>query len=168
MRNRSQLALGLILILLGAWFIAQRQIPALNDLIQLYLNGALKIVAAGALIFLIGLILGAPGMSIPAAIVAGIGGILYYQQITEDYSSWSYMWTLIPGFVGIGEVVAGLLTASASRARSGANTIVVSAVLFVVFAAIFNKLAMLGPYGPSILLILLGVWVLGRALWRKI
>jgi hypothetical protein len=77
------------------------------------------------------------------------------------------MWTLIPGFVGVGEVVAGLLTASPTRSRSGANLIMTSAVLFVVFAAIFNKLTILGPYGPAILLILVGVWVLVRGLWRK-
>ena len=167
MRNRSQLALGLILILLGAWFIAQRQIPAINELMQLYMSGPLKIVAVGALIFLIGLIVGAPGLSVPAAIVGGIGGILTYQQRMEDYTSWSYMWTLIPGFVGVGEVVAGLLTASPTRSRSGTNLIMTSAVLFVVFAAIFNKLVILGPYGPAILLIMVGVWVLVRGLWRK-
>ncbi len=167
MRNRSQLGLGFVLILLGAWFIAQRQIPALNEFMQFYLNGPLKVVAAGGLILLVGLIFGAPGMAVPAAIVSGIGGILYYQQIFEDYSSWSYMWTLIPGFVGIGEIIAGLLSASSTRARSGANLIVTSAVLFVIFAAIFNKLVILGPYGPSVLLILVGLVVLVRGFSRK-
>ena len=167
MRNRSQLALGFILILLGAWFIAQRQFPEMNNLIEIYLKGELKIVAIGALIFFIGLLVGAPGMAIPAAIVSGIGGILYYQQKTGDYTSWSYMWALIPGFVGVGEILTGLLSAKYERVRSGANTIVVSAVLFIVFGAIFNKLAILGPYGPAILLILLGFWMLVRGLWRK-
>ena len=54
-----------------------------------------------------------------------------------------------------------------SDARSGANTIVVSAVLFVIFAAIFGKLTLLGAYGPAILLILAGIWVFVRGLWRK-
>jgi hypothetical protein len=52
----------------------------------------LNIVAVGGLILFIGLVTGSPGMAVPAAIVAGIGGILYYQNRFEDYTSWSYMW----------------------------------------------------------------------------
>ncbi len=167
MRNRSQLGLGIILILLGAWFIAQRQYPALNDLVQVYLHGSLRIVAAGGLILLIGLILGAPGMAVAAAIVAGIGAILYYQETVRDFTSWSYMWALIPGFAGIGEILAGVLSSNNSRARSGLNAVGVSAILFIIFAAFFNKLSILGPYGPAVLLILLGAWLFGRGLWRK-
>ncbi len=167
MRNRTQLALGLVLILLGAFFIAERQVPALGHLFQLYMSWPLNIVAAGALIFLIGLMVGAPGMAVPAAIVAGIGGILYYQKITENFTSWSYMWSLIPGFVGVGEIVSGLLSRNNQKARSGVNLIVTSAVLFIIFAALLGKLNILGPYGPALLLILVGAWVLGRGLWRK-
>ena len=166
MKNRGQLVLGIILILLGIWFVAQQQVPALREWVTLYMEWPLNIVAAGALIFLIGLLVGAPGMAVPAAIVAGIGGILYYQQRMEDYQSWSYMWTLIPGFVGVGSVVAGALSRSRSQISSGLNTMVVSAVLFVVFAAFFGRLNLLGSYGPAVLLILLGLWVIGRGFWR--
>lgn len=167
MRNRTQLALGLVLILLGAFFIVQRQVPALNHWVQLYMTWPLNIVAVGALIFLIGLLVGAPGMSVPAVIVAGIGGILYYQEATRDFSSWSYMWTLIPGFVGVGELLNGLLSGNNFKLRSGSNLIVTSAVLFIIFAAIMGKLTILGPYGPAILLILVGVWVMARGLWHR-
>ncbi len=167
MRNRSQLALGLILILLGGWFIAQRQYPALAQWTQLTMSWPLNIVAAGALILLIGLVVGAPGMAVPAAIVSGIGGILYYQMVTEDFTSWSYMWALIPGFVGVGEIISGLLSQNTHKARSGVNLMVISAVLFLVFAAALGRLNILGPYGPAVLLIVVGVWVLGRGLWRK-
>jgi len=166
MKNRGQLVLGIILILLGVWFVAQQQVPALKNWVTLYMEWPLNIVAAGGLIFLIGLLVGAPGMAIPAAIVAGIGGILYYQQRLEDYQSWSYMWTLIPGFVGVGSVVAGALSRSRSQISSGLNTMVISAVLFVVFAAFFGRLNLLGSYGPAVLLILLGLWVIGRGFWR--
>jgi hypothetical protein len=167
MRNRSQLALGIILILLGAWFIAQRQVPALNQLTQIYLSWPLNLVAGGLLLFLIGLLVGAPGFSVPAAIVAGIGGILYFQKVTNDYSSWTYMWTLIPGFVGVGEIVSGLLNRTTHKARNGLNLIVTSAVMFIIFAAIFGKINILGPYGPAVLLILVGVWILARGIWHR-
>ena len=167
MRNRSQLVLGVVLILLGAWFIAQRQFPVVNQFTQIYLSWPLNLVAIGAAIFLIGLVVGAPGMSVPAAIVAGIGGILYYQKISEDYTSWSYMWALIPGFVGIGEIVAGLLTRTNFKIRNGFNLLITSAVIFIIFAAFFGRINILGPYGPAVLLILVGVWVLARGFWKK-
>jgi hypothetical protein len=167
MKNRSQLALGVVLILLGAWFIAQRQVPALGAWMELYMSWPLNVVAAGAIILLIGLLVGAPGMAIPAAIVAGIGGILYYQNRTNDYESWSYMWTLIPGFVGVGQILAGALGRSLREARSGMNLILTSAVLFIVFAAIFGKISMLGPYFPAAVLILVGFWFLVRGFWRR-
>jgi peptidoglycan/LPS O-acetylase OafA/YrhL len=167
MRNRGQLALGIILILLGAWFIAQRQVPALGDWVKLYMNWPLNVVAAGAIILLIGILVGAPGLAIPAAIVAGIGGILYYQNSTSDYTSWSYMWALIPGFVGVGQLVASFLGRSMREARSGLNLIAISAVMFVIFAALFGRLSMFGPYFPAIALILVGVWFLVRGFWRK-
>jgi hypothetical protein len=167
MRNRSQLALGFVLILLGVWFVAQRQVPALGAWAQQYLTWPLNVVAAGAAILLIGLLVGAPGMAVPAAIVAGIGGILYYQARMNDYTSWSFMWTLIPGFVGVGQVLAALLGRSWYEARNGLNLIVTSAVLFVVFAAIFGRLSLLGGYLPAIGLILLGLWFLVRGMWRQ-
>ncbi len=167
MKNRTQLALGVILILLGAWFIAQRQIPSLETWVSQSMSWPLNVVGAGAIILLIGLIVGAPGMAIPATIVAGIGGILYYQNQTNDYASWFYMWTLIPGFVGVGQLVAAALGRSLREARAGLNLILTSAVLFVIFAAAFGRLSWLGPYFPAAVLILVGFWFLVRGFWRR-
>jgi hypothetical protein len=78
------------------------------------------------------------------------------------------MWTLIPGFVGVGTVLAGLLgDNTAHNLRRGLNMMVVSVVLFLIFASFFGGLQLLGNYGPAILLILLGLWVLGRGLYRS-
>ena len=166
MRNRSQLALGIILILLGVLFFSQKQFPVVAEWMNMYMQWPLSIVAAGVLILVIGLLLGVPAMAIPAAIVAGIGGILFYQVKAGDMQSWDYMWTLIPGFVGIGMILAGLLSKNWHEARGGVNLMVISAVLFVIFAAFFGQLNLLGAYGPAILLVLLGLWVLIRGLLR--
>jgi uncharacterized membrane protein len=45
---------------------------------------------------------------------------------------------------------------------------VVSAVLFLVFSAFLGGWNILGNFGPAILLILLGLWVLGSGLYRSI
>jgi hypothetical protein len=168
-QGRTQLALGVILILLGAWFLLDKSIPAFHEIMGQYTEWPFSLIGVGGLIFLLGLVLGSPGMAVPAAIVAGIGGIFYYQETSNDYQSWSYMWTLIPGFVGVGSILAGLLGESTSHnLRRGLNLMVISAVLFLVFSSFFGGWKLLGNYGPAILLILLGLWVLGSGLFRTL
>lgn len=166
MKNRGQLVLGIILIVLGAFFVSNQLFPNLRQWTEMYMEWPLNIVGIGLLLLLIGVLLGAPGMAVPAAIVAGVGGILYFQEQSGDYQTWSYMWTLIPGFAGIGTVLSGLISRDISQARSGLNMVVVSTVLFIIFAAFFGKLNVLGSYGPAILLVAVGVWLLFSSLLR--
>ena len=166
-KGRSQLALGVILILLGAWFLADKSIPAFHSFFDKYTEWPVNMLLIGGVIFILGLVLGQPGMSVPAAIVAGLGGIFYYQDATGNFASWSYMWALIPGFIGVGTMVAGLLGENtAQNLKHGLNMVVISAVLFLVFSSFFGGWELLGNYGPSILLILLGLWALGSGLFR--
>ena len=167
-RDRAQLGLGFLLILLGAWFFAVRQVPALKAWTELQFEWPFYVIGAGAVILLVGLFTGAPAMSVPACIVAGIGGILYYQNRFGDWESWSFLWTLIPGFVGVGAILTGLLGEDTRHNLGhGINLLVVSAVLFLVFSAIMQRLSLLGPYGPAALLVLLGLYVIGRGLWHS-
>jgi hypothetical protein len=166
-QNRSNLFLGILLIAIGAWLVATRQVPSLQQFAE-NMTGAMWTIAAGVLILVIGLVTGAPGMAVPASIVAGVGGILYYQDQMGDYSSWSYLWTLIPGFVGVGTILAGLLGENTARnISSGLRTLVFSAVLFLVFGTFLGDLEFLGEYGVAIMLILLGVFILARGFWRR-
>lgn len=165
---RTQLALGILLILFGIWFIAQRSIPELGAFVERFAEWPFTVIGVGVLLLVLGLVLGAPGLAIPAAIVAGIGGILYYQQATGDWDSWSYMWTLIPGFVGVGNVLRGLLgEETRTSVQHGLNLMVVSAVLFLVFSALLGGWQVLDNYVPAVLLILLGLWVIGSGLYRS-
>jgi len=158
--SRTQLGLGVLLILLGAWFFAVRQVPALKAWTELQFDWPFYVIGAGALILLVGLLTGAPAMSIPASIVGGIGGILYYQNLYQDWESWSFLWTLIPGFVGVGTILTGIFGEDTRHNLShGINLVVISAVLFLVFAAVMQRLNVLGPYGPAVLLIFLGTLV---------
>ena len=135
-QGRSQLALGVILILLGAWFLMDKSVPAFHALFNQYTKWPVNMLLIGGGIFIFGLVLGQPGMSVPAAIVAGLGGIFYYQEATKNFQSWSYMWALIPGFVGVGTILAGLLGENiASNLKHGLNLMVISAVLFLVFSS---------------------------------
>ncbi len=166
-QGRSQLALGIILILLGAWFLADRTVPAFHGLFEKYTQWPNNMFLIGAGLFILGLVTGNPGLSIPAAILAGLGGIFYYQDVYSDASSWSYMWTLIPGFIGVGTILQGILgDNTAHDLKRGLNMMVVSAVLFLIFSSFFGGWTLLGNYGPAILLILLGLYVLGSGLYR--
>jgi hypothetical protein len=167
-QGRTQLALGVILVLLGVWFFLDRSMPSFHAIFQQYTQWPNFMFLIGAGILIIGLVLGAPGMAVPAAIVAGLGGIFYYNETRHDYASWSYMWTLIPGFVGVGSILAGLLGDNlAHNVRRGLNLMVISAVLFLVFSSFLGGWQLLGNYGPAALLILLGLWVLGSGLYRS-
>jgi len=167
-QGRSQLALGIILILWGAWFLLDRTNPGFHNFFGPYIEWPVNLLLIGGAIFILALALGQPGLAVPAAIIAGLGGIFYYQRATENYGSWSYMWALIPGFVGIGSILAGVLgDNTAHNLRRGINLMVFSAVMFLVFATFFGGLSLLGNYGPAILLILLGLWVLGSGIYRS-
>ncbi len=169
-QGRSQLVLGIILILAGAWFFAEQTMPSVADFVDQYFQWPYTLVWIGALILLLGLLSGNPGASVPAVIVAGIGGIFYYNDtFAGGQDAWSYMWTLIIGFVGIGSILAGLLGDNPRQSlKHGFNLLIISAALFLVFASFFGGLDVLGDYGVAIVLIGLGLWLLLRSLWKSV
>ena len=162
-QRRSNLALGLVLILLGGLFLVTRIIPGL----ELVLGWPWIVIGVGAMLLLIGLLAGAPDMAVPACIVSGIGGILYYQNLTGDWASWSYAWALIPAFVGVGMLVSALLGGhSRSAVREGIRTLMVGVVLFLVFGSFFGAFTWLGAYWP-LLLVGAGVLILVEGLVKR-
>jgi hypothetical protein len=164
--NNSRLAVGLLLVLIGGWFLAIQFFPQLKSFMNLEFTWPLLVIGLGALIFIIGLLTGAPGMAVPAAVIGGIGAILYWQNTTGNWGSWSYAWSLIPGFVGVGTIVAGIFSGDFRRSlKEGINLIFISAVMFVIFASILGDLTILGPYWP-VMIILFGLWILIQPLLR--
>ncbi len=165
--RRSNLAVGLILILIGVWFLAVQVFPNLQLWFNLSFSWPLIVIGVGVLLLLVGLLAGEPGMAVPACIVGGIGGLLYYQNLTGNWGSWAYAWTLIPGFVGAGVILSGLLGNRPKRGLGdGLNLIIISLVLFLVFAAFLGGPNLFGPFWP-VLIILLGVWLIIRPVFRR-
>ncbi|HUE99620.1 MAG TPA: hypothetical protein VMN99_10225, partial [Anaerolineales bacterium] len=74
-QNRTNLFLGILLILIGGWLVVTRQVPAVQDWLDDNFSWPMWTIGAGLVVFLIGLLTGVPGMSVPASIIAGIGGI---------------------------------------------------------------------------------------------
>ena len=164
--QRSSLVGGLLLVGLGALFLVYQLSPSLRELFSLEFSWPLIVVGVGVFLLFLGLVVGAPEMAVPAAIVGGIGGLLYWQNATDNWESWAYAWTLIPGFVGIGIILAGLLGGRLAKGlRDGLGLLIISLVGFAIFGSFLGGFDALGPYWP-LLLILAGVAILIRPLFR--
>jgi hypothetical protein len=165
-RQRSNAAVGLVLILIGGAFLVAQLVPDAFSWLDPATHWPVFIIGLAVLLLLIGLLTGFPAMAVPACIVGGIGGLLYWQNATGNWTSWAYAWTLIPGFVGIGVILSGLLSGQPRKAiREGGGSIFISLVLFTIFGFIFGRDVFQGILWP-ILLIALGVVVLIRGIFR--
>lgn len=162
MHKRSSIIIGIILILVGLLLLLVHLFPGLTLNLDVSQQWPLIIVSVGVLLILSSLF-GTPTLAIPGTILSGIGGILYVQSLTDSWSSWTYTWALIPGFAGIGLLLAGLLGHQRRTSwREGSKLILLSLVLFVIFGTFFSGLGGLTRFWP-LLLIFLGL----RMLWPK-
>jgi len=161
--RRTSIVGGLLLILLGLAFFGARLVPGF----RLWFSWPLFIIGFGLFLLIIGLVSGQAGTAIPACIFGGLGALLYWQNLTGRWDTWSFAWTLFPGFVGIGMLLAGLLGEKPGEMfRGGVIMLVISAGLFLVAGSFLGGLR-LGAYWP-ILLIALGVALLiGQFAFRR-
>jgi hypothetical protein len=159
-QNRARLGTGIILLLLGLWFLAVRISPALGQWAEGRRGWPMIMIAIGVAMLIMGIVTGGYGLAVPAAVVSGIGGLLYWQNATGNWESWAYAWALIPGFVGVGVLLMGMLEGKRSEAlRNGGWLILISLIMFFIFGSFLGGATVLGPYWP-VLLIGLGVLLL--------
>jgi hypothetical protein len=166
MRSRGQIATALVLIALGGWFLALEIWPAMRALAYGRETWPLNILGVGAVLGLVGLLSWTPGLIIPACIAGGIGGLLYWQNLTGDWESWAYAWTLMPGFVGAGLLLSGLMERRRGALAAAAWLLVISAVLFGVFGSFLGDNPLVGQVWPAVL-ILAGAVLLVRPLLQR-
>jgi hypothetical protein len=159
--RRSSIIAGIILIGVGLFFLVLPAFPNLSSVIDISQQWPLIIVAIG-FIFLLGALVGTPELAIPASIIMGTGAILYYQNLSGNWWTWSFIWALYPGFVGIGIIISEALQGRGrSGLRTGSRLIVISVILFLVFGFFFGA-GMASGVMLALLLIALGVWVIIR------
>lgn len=165
--SRTRLIGGILLILAGIVFLAARVYEPLQNLLNFEYSWPWIVIGVGVFLFLLGLLTGNPELAVPACIVGGIGGILYWQAATDNFGSWAYAWALIPAFVGTGIIVSALLGGKNRKEVNDAIwLIVIGLTMFLIFGGLFGGLDIFGPYWP-VLLILLGVIMLIRTLLRS-
>jgi hypothetical protein len=158
---------GVVLIGLGLLFLLFQFVPGLTDWVRVDRFWPLIIVGVG-IALLVGAVVGRiPPLAVPGCVVGGIGCLLFVQNATSYWESWAFAWTLIPGFVGLGLIISGLLSGAVdSPIRRGVGLLAVSALLFVVFAAFLGPFGSLARFWP-VLLIGAGVLLLGRTLLAR-
>jgi hypothetical protein len=164
--RRTSLVFGVILVFVGAIFLAFQFFPVLQSFINWSNAWPLIIVGVGG-IFLISAVLGrVPGLAVPACVIGGLGLLMYWQNLTGNWASWAYAWALIPGFVGVGTILMGSLAGHPGRSFAGGMwLIVISLVMFLIFGSFLGGFGF-GEYWP-VLLIGLGFLILLRPLFRS-
>jgi hypothetical protein len=168
-QKRKSITSGLLLILIGLVFLAFQVFPSLRMWADQEFTWPVSILMVAVGLLVIGALTGAADMLVPATIVGGIGGILYFQNAgILTWESWAFLWTLIPGFVGVGVFLAGLLKWNRKEMGDGLQSLLVSAVLFLVFGSLIGNVFGYVPFTSylPILLIVLGIYLFVRAILK--
>ncbi|MDT8381893.1 MAG: hypothetical protein RQ728_06515 [Brevefilum sp.] len=160
MNRRASIVSGFFLILLGILFLIREIAPQYFQ----FWDWPFIIIGLGFLFIIWAIASGTGGLAVPGSILAGLGGIFYYQNMTGDWESWTYIWALIPGFVGIGIIISSLIDRNFKQSISaGLILILISAIMLFSFGAAFGLDPEITKYWPA-LLIALGLISLVRAL----
>jgi len=164
--RRGAFSAGLTLILIGLALVIIQWVPELHLRANWTESWPLLIVGVGALVGINGISSATPDSLIATGVLAGLGLLLYWQNMTGDWGSWAYTWALIPGFAGAGMLLAGLyrLVLGHEIRRTlidGVSNLIVSFLLFTIFGSFLggpDYLQQIWPAG----IIVLGLWILFR------
>lgn len=160
-RNGSLIG-GVILIILGLFALAPRWLVGFS-----FWNTAWPFIIIGVgLAFFAGMFAGGKSLAalaIPGSIVTTVGLILFVQNLTGHWESWSYAWTFIVMSVGLGIFIAGQYSENEHQRQAGLRVLTLGAVMLVVFGAFFGMIFNyygLSQYVLPGILILLGIYIL--------
>jgi hypothetical protein len=169
--SSSGLALGLVLVVVGIFFLIMR---LFNIDLSSY-GWPLYVIIPGLTLLIVGFVSLGTGALVPGGIVTVTGLILAAQNATGDWASWAYAWTLVvPGGAGLGLFLQGLRVHDAKQVRLGRNMMFWAALMFmigfVIFESIFNisgqDFGIVSRAALPVLLIIIGVTLLARSMQR--
>lgn len=100
------------------------------------------------------------GLIFPGIIITGTGLILTYQNMTDHWESWAYIWTLYPAFVGMGLRYMGTRTDDAGTIQVGRMMLICGLAGFVVLGGLFELFIFNGA-GMGILTVLIPLGMIG-------
>ncbi len=162
-RSKSAIVVGAVLIALGVFFLVTRFVPG----VVATFSWPIIIIAVGVVFLVIALAAWTPGLMVPACVIGGIGGILYWQNMTGAWDTWSYAWALIPAFSGVGVFLNESMEGRPLKGIvDGGWPVLIGLLLFFLFGSFLGRLPWLGPWW-AVVLIVIGVLVLLRPLVRR-
>ena len=164
-RNAGSLVGGSLLIIFGALALLGQIFRGYN-----FWNTFWPFFIIGfGLLFFVGMFAGGrsvSGLAIPGTIITTIGLMLFYQNLSNYWESWSYGWTVILMSVGLGIFIMGVWGQNASQRAAGLLVLRIGVIMFIIFGAFFELIFSSGmPFGlRSIIfpaaLILLGLYLI--------
>ncbi len=170
-RGGSGVALGIVLVVLGAFFLVIRV-----SNIDLTYGWPLYVIIPGLTLLVVGFASLRTGAAIPGGIVTMVGLVLAYIDSTGDVASWVFAWPLVaPGGVGLGLFLQGFRLRNAGMIRQGRNLMFAAALIFAVGFVFFESIlnisgtdyGFFGRAAPPALLIVLGIALLVRSMQRS-
>lgn len=134
LENQKNKNLGIILIILGAFFFLSRFMNLSDILWPFY------VIVPGIMLFVFAFAGGksTSGLVIPASIVTTIGLILFSQNITDTFESWAYAWALIPAASGLGMVIMSNMTGNSAMQEKGYKALKAGLLMFLTFGVFFK------------------------------
>ena len=122
------------------------------------------IIGIGALFF-VGMFAGGrsvSGLAIPGTIITTIGLMLFYQNITSHWESWSYGWTVILMSVGLGIYIMGFWGQNPTQRAAGLRVLRLGLIMFIIFGAFFELIfTSKMPFGLRSIIFPAGLILLG-------
>jgi hypothetical protein len=126
------------------------------------------IIGVGAIFMLMAVLVRIAPLMIPGVIIAGTGLVLYWQNITGNWQSWSYTWAITPILVGIGILLAGLLNpAMRPAAKGGWITLTAGLAAFLFFWSAFTGGWRVLTLAWPVALVVIGALILLNGLRRR-
>ena len=102
------------------------------------------------------------GLAIPGSIITTIGLMLFYQNLTNHWESWSYGWTVILMSVGLGIFIMGFWGQNESQRAAGLRVLRLGLIMFVIFGAFFELIFTSGmSFGLRSIIFPVGLILLG-------
>ncbi len=159
--NAGMMVVGIVLIGAGVLFLLGQ---IFNMSAFWHFFWPFMVIGFGALFFVAMLVGGKQMafMAIPGSIITVSGLMLLFQNLTADWASWSYGWTITIVSVGLGIYLMGAYEENEHRRQAGMSVMKVGVILFVIFGLFFGTFfAFFGSreYFFPVLLILLGAYL---------
>jgi hypothetical protein len=171
-RAGSGVALGIVLVVVGLFFLAVR----LADVDLGAYGWPLFIVIPGLTLLIVGFVSLGTGAAIPGGILTMVGLVLAYQNSSGNWASWVYVWPLVaPGGVGVGLFLQGMRDRNQGLIKQGRSLIFIAFLIFMIGFVFFESILHLtgtdyGLFGKVALpglLVVIGIVLLVRSMQRS-